>query len=302
MEDRVVTVIPDELDGERLDRALAVLAGISRSAAGRLVSDGDVTLDGIAESGRTRVSVGQALAYQEAAAESPLAPEEIDFEVVLEDEHVVVVDKPEGLTVHPGAGRSEGTLAGGLLYRYPEIEGVGQKDRWGIVHRLDRETSGLLVVARTAEAYDGLVNQVRERQMRREYLALVDGEFVVPTGSIEAPIARDPARPTRRRVMSEGKHALTHYSVDREFPRDGLTLVRVRLETGRTHQIRVHFAAIDHPLAGDRLYRTGPDRVPVPRLFLHAVGLGFSHPVSGEDIDVVSALPADLAGLLEQVR
>ncbi len=289
--------VPDELDGERVDRVVARLGELSRSAARRLVEAGEATLDGELVVPRTRVSAGQEVVFTLPSAERVM-PEEVPFRVVHEDDDLAVVDKPAGVVVHPGAGWKEGTLVSGLMSRYPSIEGVGQSDRWGIVHRLDRDTSGLMAVALSALGYEGLTRQVRSHTMRREYLALVDKPFSVPTGTIDAPIAPDPARPGRRRVSPEGRPARTHYEVVKEFPTQDVTLIRLRLETGRTHQIRVHMAAIDHPLVGDRLYRGGPDRIEAPRLFLHATTLGLDHPVSGEPLRFESDLAPELARVI----
>lgn len=294
-------VVPSELDGERLDRVVAVLGEMSRAAARQLVDDDEVFVDGETVPARTRLEAGQTVSFGPPPPEPTLQPEAVDFGVVYEDADLMVVDKPFGLVVHPGAGRATGTLAAGILARHPEVEGVGQPGRWGLVHRLDRDTSGLLVVALTAEAYAGLTAQIRARRVEREYLALVDGAFNVPTGTVDAPIGPDPARPTRRRVTPDGKPARTHYEVERAFPDAGLTLLRVRLESGRTHQIRVHLAAIDHPVAGDPVYRRGPDRVPVPRLFLHAARLAFDHPITAARVDCASPLPSDLAASLESL-
>lgn len=299
MAERLTFAVPDELVGERLDRVVAVLGEMSRSAARDLLDDEEVTVDGQALPPRARLSAGQVVSFPPPVTAPSLRAEPVEFEVVYEDEEVMVVDKPAGLVVHPGAGRSEGTLAAGILHRHPEVEGVGQEDRWGVVHRLDRDTSGLLVVALRTAAYDSLTDQVAARTMERDYLALVDGLFPVPTGTVDAPLARDPARPTRRRVEAGGRPARTHYSLVREYQTAGVSLLRVRLETGRTHQIRVHLAAIDHPLAGDGLYRPGPDRVEVPRLFLHATRLAFTHPGTGDRLDFESPLPPDLARVLE---
>lgn len=290
--------VPADLEGERLDRVLAVLGGMSRSAARRLIDDGEVLVDGEPGVARQRMSGGEQVEFPTVAERSPLEAEPVEFAVVHEDGDVIVVDKPAGLVVHPGAGRESGTLAAGLLHRRPEIVGVGSPDRPGIVHRLDKDTSGLMVVAASPSGYEGLRQQVADRSMRREYLALVDGTFDVPTGTIDAGIGRDETRPLRRKVDPAGRPARTHYEVERQFPEAGMTLLRVRLETGRTHQIRVHLAAIDHPLAGDPVYRLGPDRVPVPRLFLHATRLVFRHPVTGEEMDFESPLPNDLAEAL----
>jgi 23S rRNA pseudouridine1911/1915/1917 synthase len=298
MAERLTFTVPEDLDGERLDRVVAVLGKMSRSVARALVDAGSVTVDRSATGPKTRLVSGQTVAFDRPVPDEGLLPEPVDFAVVYEDDDVLVVDKPPGVVVHPGAGHATGTLAAGILHRHPGVAGVGQQDRWGLVHRLDRDTSGLLVVALTEAAYAGLADQIRARQVDRTYIALVDGTFGVPTGTIDAPIDRDPARPTRRRVSPDGRPARTHYEVVDAYPNQDVTLLRVRLETGRTHQIRVHLSAIDHPLVGDSLYRSGPDRVPTPRLFLHAHRLAFDHPISGRRIEVESPLPADLAGVL----
>jgi len=302
MGERLTFTIPDSLDGERLDKAVSVLGAMSRAVARQIIDDKQAVLDGETPPARHRVSAGQVLSFPAPPEAEGIQPEEVDFAVVYEDDDVIVVDKPAGLVVHPGAGHDRGTLVAGLLQRHPEIADVGVPARPGIVHRLDRDTSGLLVAALSATGYEGLRRQVSERTMEREYLALVDGLFEVPTGTIDAPIARDPNRPTRRRVDPAGRPARTHYRVERAFPESRMSLLAVRLETGRTHQIRVHLAAIGHPLAGDRTYRPGPDRVKVPRLFLHATRLAFSHPRTGEEMAFESPLPADLAAALERIR
>ncbi|HLU53515.1 MAG TPA: RluA family pseudouridine synthase [Acidimicrobiia bacterium] len=302
MGERLRFSVPDDLDGERLDKVVSVLGGISRAAARRIVDAAAATLDGEAFPARHRVAAGQILSFPAPEEVEGIEPEDVPFEVVYEDEDVIVVDKPAGLVVHPGAGRDRGTLVAGLLHRRPELAGIGDPERPGIVHRLDRDTSGLLVVAGSDLGYEGLREQVAAREMEREYLALVDGLFEVPTGTVDAPIARDHNRPTRRRVDPTGRPARTHYRLERAFPEAQMSLLAVRLETGRTHQIRVHLAAIDHPLAGDPVYRPGPDRVEVPRLFLHACRLGFIHPRTGEELTFESPLPEDLAAVLERLR
>lgn len=299
MADRLTRPVPPDLNGERVDRIVAVLGDMSRSTARALVETAEVTVDGASvTSPRLRLDEGQSVSFPAALPVPEMEPEPVEFGIAYEDSDLLVVDKPAGLVVHPGAGRREGTLAAGILHRHPDVEGVGDPGRWGLVHRLDRDTSGLMVVALTEAAYSGLRQQVASRSIEREYLALVDGAFPVPTGTIDAPISRDPARPTRRRVNAEGRPARTHYEVEQGFPESRMTLLRVRLETGRTHQIRVHLTAIDHPLAGDRVYRPGPDRVPTPRVFLHACRLAFTHPVSGQPLSFESPLPDDLAQVL----
>ena len=298
MADPIRVVVPAELEGERLDKALAVILGVSRNEAKYLIEEG-VRLDGRPGAASGRVREGSILESPQPRTEVVLEPEPIDFGVVMATDDYLVVDKPPGLVVHPGSARTRGTLAAGLIHRYPEIEGVGEEGRWGLVHRLDRDTSGVLLVARTAAAYEELAGQLARREVRRIYTALVDGTFAIPTGTIEAPIGRDPARPTRRAVVPDGKHAVTHYEVETNYPSSDAALVTVRLETGRTHQIRVHFAAIDHPLIGDHTYRKRPTTAASPRVFLHASSLRFADPSSGAEVEARSPLPDDLVSALE---
>ena len=298
---RLTTALPAELAGERLDKVVAVLGELSRAEARRLVDADEVTVGGVVRPPRWKVEAGDEISFRLPEDEADLAPVEMDLDVRYEDEHVLVVDKPAGLVVHPGAGSPQPTLAAGVLWRYPGVEGVGQPERWGIVHRLDRDTSGLMVVALTGVAHAGLVDAIRAREVDRRYLALVDGGFEVASGTVDAPIGRDPNRPLRRRVAPNGKPARTHYEVIGDYVDRGVSMLAVTLETGRTHQIRVHMAAIDHPVVGDRLYRPGPDRIESPRMFLHADRLGFHHPVSGSRIDVTSPLPDDLAAVVHVI-
>lgn len=293
--------VPPELDGERVDRVLAKLLDVSRVHARQLVEAG-VTVDGSSAKASDRVSDGATLLSPEPSGPTPLEPEDVAFGVAYEDEDVIVVDKPPGLVVHPGSGNARGTLASGLLYRYPELSGVGSPGRWGLVHRLDRDTSGLLLVGRNKKALDSLTAQIADRTVSRVYLALAHGVFEIPTGAIDAPLGRDPARPTRRAVVPGGKPAITHYEVEQKDAVNDVTYLRVRLETGRTHQIRVHLSAIDHPILGDRLYGSRPSRISSPRVFLHAHQLEFIHPRSGDDVVVSSPLPDDLQMVLDQVE
>jgi 23S rRNA pseudouridine1911/1915/1917 synthase len=189
----------------------------------------------------------------------------------------------------------------GLLHRYPDIAGVGDPGRWGLIHRLDRDTSGAILVARDQDTYQALVADLRRRQVRRVYLALVHGLVGSPTGTIEAPIGRDPTRPMRRAIRQDGKPARTHYEVMALYPEADCSLLRVRLETGRTHQIRVHLASIGHPIVGDMTYDPRPRRTGAPRTFLHASELGFTHPATGEHLDVASPLPPDLQGVIDAI-
>jgi 23S rRNA pseudouridine1911/1915/1917 synthase len=301
-------VLPEALEGERLDRVVALLTGASRSAARALVEEGHVTHNGsTATAGRARVAAGDrvevdAVPVAAGGAARPPEPEpEVAVEVVHEDHHLVVVDKAAGLVVHPGAGHAGGTLVNGLLARYPEMSGVGEPARPGIVHRLDRDTSGLLVAARTQEAYEGLVAALAGRRVRRRYDALVLGTPTSPSGVVEAPVGRSPRARTRMAVTAGGKPARTRYDVVATWT-DPVPVARLSctLETGRTHQIRVHLAAIDLPVLGDATYGR-PDPLGVERPMLHAAELAFDHPVSGERIDVSSPLPADFAGVLARL-
>lgn len=292
--------VPATLEGTRVDKAIAELLGLSRSGASLLVAAG-VQLDEVDAKASDRVRGGQVIRCSSPEKSAPLAPEAVLFDVLYEDDHLVVVDKPAGIVVHPGSGRTGGTLAAGLLHRYPELEGVGADDRWGLVHRLDKDTSGAILVGRTREAFEALTADLRRRQIARTYLALVEGEMGAATGTIEAPIGRDPTQPTRRAVTHGGKHARTHYEVVEYFASSGASLLSVRLETGRTHQIRVHLAAIGHPVAGDRVYGATRKDLGSPRTFLHASSLEFTHPESGETMTVEAPLPDDLATVLDDL-
>jgi 23S rRNA pseudouridine1911/1915/1917 synthase len=282
--------VPESAAGERLDRFLASLPEIgSRGIAERVLAAG-VLVDGQARAKSHRLSGGEELQFE--APEAPaaeLAPEEMDLRLAYEDEHLVVVDKPAGLVVHPAPGHATGTLVHGLLAH--DVAG-GDEDRPGIVHRLDRDTSGLMVVARSEEAYERLQNLVRRRELERHYSALVVGRPRSRTGRIEAPIGRDRRDPMRHSLDSDTpRDAITHFEVVELFPRH--TLLHVRLETGRTHQIRVHLTAIGLPVAGDPIYGR-PHELGLDRQFLHAGRLAFTHPFTGEQVDVESPLPEDL--------
>ncbi|MCU1353592.1 MAG: rluD [Acidimicrobiales bacterium] len=295
--------VPGALAGERLDRIVAMLTGVSRSDAGALVADGAARVDGeIVRKGAERVGEGALVEIDAPEVAAPAGPEpdpDVEVPVVFEDDDVVVVDKPAGLVVHPGAGQADGTLVSGLLARYPEMATVGELGRPGIVHRLDKGTSGLLMVARTARAYDGLVAQLAARSVERRYLTLVWGHLDTTHGLIDAPIGRSARQPTRMGVSTTGREARTRYEVLEAFDRPApVSLLACRLETGRTHQIRVHLAAIGHPVVGDDRYRGTKPSISCPRPFLHAERLGFDHPATGEHLAFESALPGDLAAVL----
>ena len=301
-------VVGTALDGLRLDRAVALVADVSRSVAARLVAEGSVRLDGaVITSGARRVAAGEALAVDIESHHDPApSPDvDVDFTPVFEDPDVIVVDKPAGLVVHPGAGHDRATLVNGLLARYPEIAGVGDPYRPGIVHRLDRGTSGLLAVARTERAYRSLVDQMRSHEPERLYCALVWGRPEASSGVVDAPVGRSSRNPMRMTVTERGRPARTRYTVERHYAEPAqVALLTCRLETGRTHQIRVHLQAINHPVVGDPTYGAGRggDTFGLSRPFLHARSLAFRHPVSGETVRVESPLPPELAALLSSCR
>ena len=297
MADQIELVVPSSLDGARVDKALAELLDVSRASASVVVDSG-IEVDGHPARASDRVTGGQVIRCRPPEEASGLSAEDLDFSVLYGDDHVIVVDKPAGFVVHPGSGRARGTLAAGLLARFPELEGVGAPERWGLVHRLDKDTSGAILVARTSEAFDFLTSELRGRRIGRTYTALVEGRLGAPTGTIDAPIGRDPIHPTRRAVTHGGKQARTHYSVSRYYEEADASLLEVRLETGRTHQIRVHLSAIDHPVAGDVIYGATRKDLGVPRTFLHASRLDFTHPDSGEGMSVEAPLPTELATVL----
>jgi 23S rRNA pseudouridine1911/1915/1917 synthase len=291
--------VPEEAAGERVDRYVASLPEIgSRAEAERLLAAGAVLLDGAAPAKSRRLTGGEELAV--ALPERPparLAPETMELRIVWEDEHLLVVDKPAGVVVHPAPGHSAGTLAHALLERGAA---GGDAHRPGIVHRLDRDTSGLMVVARSEEAHLRLQNLVRRRALERHYATLVVGRPRSRRGRVEAPIGRDRRDPLRHSLDTDSpREATTHFELVELLARHAL--LDVRLETGRTHQIRVHLAAIDLPVAGDPLYGR-PHELGLDRQFLHATRLAFPHPFTDEPIETESPLPADLTAALDRAR
>lgn len=290
--------VPDEAAGERLDRFLASLPEVgSRGSAERVLAEG-VLVDGLREVKSHRLTGGEEVEFEPPERAQPLlSAEEMDLRIAYEDDHLVVVDKPAGLVVHPAPGHATGTLVHGLLAH--DVAG-GDADRPGIVHRLDRDTSGLMVVARSEEAHRRLQALVRRRKLERSYLALVVGRPRSRSGRIEAPIGRDRRDPMRHSLDTETpREAVTHFELVELLPRHAL--LDVRLETGRTHQIRVHLSAIGLPVVGDPVYGR-PRELGLERQFLHAARLAFTHPFSEERIEVESPLPPDLNAGLAQAR
>jgi len=303
----VKEVVPRALDGQRLDRVVALVAGVSRAEAAALVAGGAVRVAGRPVTARAqRLAAGDEIEVDlpEPSGDAAPAPDPaVAVPVVYEDEHLLVVDKPAGLVVHPGAGQESGTLVNGLLARYPGIRTVGQPDRPGIVHRLDRGTSGLMLVALTPTAYGALVDMLASRSVDRRYRVLVWGVLPSPTGLVDAPIGRSARDRTRMAVTVDGKPARTRYEVLREYHEPvEVSELRCRLETGRTHQIRVHMASIGHRVVGDARYGGQRQSLPMARPFLHAEHLALDHPVTGEPLAFTSPLPDDLVAVLARLR
>ena len=306
-------VIEGELPGgERLDKALAQATGLSRERVKALMAEGRVTLDGVAAAQPSAKSSDGARFRIEVPPPAPLdaAPQDIPLTIVFEDEHLIVVDKPAGLVVHPAAGNPDGTLVNALLHHCRgRLSGIGGVARPGIVHRIDKDTSGLLVVAKSDAAHEGLARQFADHSIERAYLAVCNGHPQPPRGTIEGRIGRSDANRKKMALLakdsSRGKHAVTHYMTVERL--NGCALVECRLETGRTHQVRVHLASIGHALLGDPLYgransqvRPILQRLGFHRQALHAAVLGLIHPVTGDRLRFASDLPPDMKELIDE--
>jgi 23S rRNA pseudouridine1911/1915/1917 synthase len=322
-------VVPVEAAGWRLDQFLAgALDGVSRSRVQQLVEQGEVLVEGKREKASLKLRGGESVSVHGQQQTTPLEakPEAIPLEIVYEDDDLAVVNKPAGMMVHAGSGatedaRSGGTLVNALLHRFKTLSSVGGELRPGIVHRLDKETSGLILIARNDKAHEALAEMFATRQMTKTYIALVQGKLPEDGATIQAPISRDSVRRTRMttRRLDGARQAISHYRVtERLDTRFGpFTLARVRIETGRTHQIRVHMASISHPVVGDTLYGAAEKIIALPlsttrkaarevlvlgRNFLHASELEFKHPISGKSVQLTSPLPQELAAFLAQLR
>lgn len=292
--------VPPEEAGERLDRVLADrFPDLSRAQLQRLIRSGAITVNDTVVRPACRLAPGDLITVT-FPEEPTVRPEPFPLDIVYEDEHLLVVNKPAGMVVHPAARMVSGTLVNALLAHCPQVADVGGSDRAGIVHRLDRETSGLIVVAKNPEAHAALQRQFKRRLVRKTYVALVEGQVQPREGIIEVPIGRDPKDRTRMAVSRTGRPAVTQYRVVEIFPQ--YTLLEVRPHTGRTHQIRVHLAWLGYPVVGDRVYGRRRQTLLPDRHFLHARELAFTHPVTGEKLVLSAPLPPELTALLNQLR
>jgi len=314
---RRIEVTPEDA-GTRLDQWLARVDDLSRTRAQKLIDQGVVRVDGRVRPARYRLKAGQHVQWHHPPAEPTtlVAQQQVEFSIVYEDEELAVIDKPAGLVVHPAPGHAEGTLVNGLVARLDGLSEVGGVQRPGLVHRLDRDTSGLLVVAKTDAAHHALTDQLRDHTLRRVYRAICWGRPLPEEGEIDAPLDRHPRDRKRRGVVPGGKEALTHYWTEELL--EGATLLRLRLSTGRTHQIRVHLAHLGHPVLGDLLYGGGERRLKgadprhrpflkaalgaIGRQALHAAELAFHHPSGGTLLEFRSPLPDDFVAALDCLR
>ena len=291
------------LEGERLDRVVSMLLGCSRSEASSLIAAGEVSLgDEVVTTKSRRVTEGDTVTLDHEVSPGqrpPAAQAELGLTVVFSDDSIVVVDKPAGVVVHPAPGHADGTLVNALLARYPELVDVGESQRPGIVHRLDRDTSGLMVVARTQAAYTTLVAAMSEHRVDRRYVALVHGRPETTQGTIEAPVGRSRRDPMRMTITQAGRDAVTHYSLSASWNEPAISLLGLALETGRTHQIRVHLASLGWYVVGDPTYGRPLAGHVLSRPFLHAAQLAFVHPEHGEYVSFESALAPELEALLQ---
>ncbi|AMO84610.1 RluA family pseudouridine synthase [Solibacillus sp. FSL K6-1781] len=297
----VVTLTIEEFAGERIDKALSQMEeSWSRSQISNWLDEERILVNGAAVKAKYKVKQGDVIEVTVPEVEDlEIIPEDLNLEIVYEDADVLVVNKPRGMVVHPAPGHATGTLVNGLMHHCKDLSGINGVARPGIVHRIDKDTSGLLMVAKNDVAHESLVNQLVEKSVTRKYTALVHGHIAHEKGTIDAPIGRDQKDRQKQAVVDKGKHAVTHFQVIERFGE--FTLVECRLETGRTHQIRVHMNYIGFPLAGDPKY--GPRKtIDFGGQVLHAGVLGFIHPVTKEYLEFESPLPEDFKQLIEELR
>ncbi|MEE3806928.1 MULTISPECIES: RluA family pseudouridine synthase [Lysinibacillus] len=298
---QVTYTIEEQQQGERIDKALSSLQSEwSRTQIGNWVNDGIIKVNGDAVKAKYKVKAGDVILIDVPEVEIlDVIAEKLDLDIVYEDADVLVVNKPKGMVVHPAPGHMSGTLVNGLMYQCKDLSGINGVMRPGIVHRIDKDTSGLLMVAKNDTAHESLVNQLVNKTVTRKYIALVHGHIAHDKGTIDAPIGRDQKDRQKQAVVDNGKHAVTHFQVVERF--GDYTLVECRLETGRTHQIRVHMNYIGFPLVGDPKY--GPKKtIDFGGQVLHAATLGFDHPSSGEYLEFETPLPVDYEQLLNDLR
>ncbi len=296
---RRTDLVADEA-GERLDVFVARrIAGLTRARVQRLIAAGNVAVAGHRARASLRLEAGQRVTVDvPPPSDGAAAPEAIPLDVLYEDGDLLAVNKPPGMTVHPSPGHATATLVNAILAHCSDLSGIGGVMRPGIVHRLDRDTSGVILVAKNDDAHNALARQLKDRSVEKTYVALVEGTPKPPEGVIDAPIARDPRNRQRMAVLEGGRASVTHYRLIERLP--GASLLEVRPKTGRTHQIRVHLAAIGHPIVGDRVY--GKPSKLVARQFLHARRIAFTHPRTGERMEIEAPLAADLEAALRTLR
>lgn len=298
----VVTLTVEEFAGERIDKALSLMESTwSRSQIGNWLEQERITVNGVNVKAKYKVKMGDIIEIEvpDVMEELEIIPEDLNLEIVYEDADVLVVNKPRGMVVHPAPGHASGTLVNGLMHHCKDLSGINGVARPGIVHRIDKDTSGLLMVAKNDIAHESLVNQLVEKSVTRKYTALVHGHIAHEKGTVDAPIGRDQKDRQKQAVVDKGKHAVTHFQVIERFGE--FTLVECRLETGRTHQIRVHMNYIGYPLAGDPKY--GPKKtIDFDGQVLHAGVLGFVHPVSKQYLEFIAPLPEDFEAVIKELR
>ncbi len=299
IEPATIELIADE-SGERLDVFVTrFVPSLTRSRVQKLINEGMVRVDGARVKASMRVEAGQAVVVEvPAAVDATAQPEAIALDILYEDADLVVVNKPAGMTVHPSPGHTSKTLVNAILAHCDDLSGIGGVLRPGIVHRLDRDTSGVILVAKNDAAHNGLARQLRERRVEKTYLALVDGTPKPEEGVVDAPIARDPRNRKRMAIVAGGRESVTAYRLLERF--NGASLIEARPKTGRTHQIRVHLGAIGHAIVGDRVY--GKSSPLVARHFLHAWKITFTHPATGAEMRFEAPLPPDLQKALDRIR
>tara|TARA_Y100000996_G_scaffold336514_1_gene273139 strand:+ start:611 stop:1537 length:927 start_codon:yes stop_codon:yes gene_type:complete len=283
---------------ERVDRTIAFFSGLSRSKVAELIANREILRNGIPiKKGSELAQIGDVIEMPNPMSlkrEEVEPDKSIEFEVIFEDDSLIVINKPSGLIVHPGSGVKEGTLVNGLAARFPDLQMLDDSIRLGLVHRLDKGTSGLVLVARTQEALTGLKSQMQEREIRRQYLAISTGHIKSDKGIVDAPLGRDPKNPLKRAVLQDGKHAKTHYQVEQRLSEPfKVSILTCQLETGRTHQIRVHLAAIGFPVVGDELYGGRKSFNLNNRLALHAEKISFRHPKKNHNMEFEAPFPED---------